>query len=119
MTAAYLQVVEGAGTGVIRAIDGRVTIGRGTGADFVLPDPAVSREHAAVWVEGVTVVVEDLGSSNGTWVNGERIEDAVRVGSGDVIQLGPVKLQVRIETGEAELRTPTEPTVIESKPKSA
>lgn len=112
ITVAVLNVIKGAGSGGVHAIEGTATIGRGRAADVVLSDLTVSREHASASVEGMTLVVEDLGSSNGTWVNGERIEDAVRVGEGDVIQVGGTELEVRIETGEKDLSTPTEQTVL-------
>ena len=52
-------------------------IGR-EGCDITLADPDVSRRHARVTPRGDTVVVEDLGSTNGTFVNGERIAGAHR-----------------------------------------
>jgi pSer/pThr/pTyr-binding forkhead associated (FHA) protein len=113
MASAYLEIAEGPGAGQVHPVEGTVTIGRGHGADLVLSDRAVSRQHAAVSLEGVTLVVEDLDSSNGTWVNGDRIEDPRRLGTGDLIRVGDSELRVRIETREEEVRTPTEPTLIE------
>jgi hypothetical protein len=110
MAAAYLDIVTGPGAGTGHVIEGTVTVGRGRRADLVLDDPKVSSEHASISVEGVTLVIEDLGSSNGTLVNGERIETACRLGDGDLVQLGATEITVRLESGEPDLRTPTEPT---------
>jgi len=49
------------------------TIGRVAGCDLILPDPAVSKEHARIEVRREAVFLEDLGSTNGTWVNGRRL----------------------------------------------
>lgn len=90
------------------AILGEATIGRDHAADLVLSDRTVSRRHAAVRHDGLTVVVSDLGSSNGTYVDGEPVAEAARVGSGGVIRLGAAELEVRIERGERGGATPTE-----------
>ena len=91
MTVAYLEVLDGPGD--LRAVEGRLTIGRGRAADLVLADDSVSRSHAAVWPEGSTVVVEDLDSSNGTWVNGERMDGRQRLHDGDVVRIGQTELR--------------------------
>src|SRR5437868_6677588 len=66
-----------------------VTIGRTAECDVILYDPGVSRKHARIFEEGNAYCVEDLGSSNGTQVNGESIQ-RVRLNDGDVLSLGPV-----------------------------
>jgi pSer/pThr/pTyr-binding forkhead associated (FHA) protein len=109
-TVAYLDIVSGPGAGTGHVVEGKLNVGRGRSADLALDDPAVSSEHASISVEGLTLVIEDLGSSNGTFVNGERIEDAVRLGVGDRIRVGDTEIAVRLESGEPDLRTPTEPT---------
>ena len=55
---------------------GRITIGRHPHNDIVIADPAVSGHHAAITSEGGAATLEDLGSSNGTFVNSERITRA-------------------------------------------
>lgn len=64
-----------------------LTIGREDGCDVCLQDPKASRHHARIIVEGSVVEVEDLGSSNGTRLNGKAIRRRV-LRSGDVIQIG-------------------------------
>ena len=112
MPSFYLLVRKGAGAGALHHLTGPVTLGRGTAADVMVPDEAVSREHAAVRIDGATVVVEDLDSSNGTRVNGTEVSQA-RLEHGDLIQLGGTELEVRIEDDSGSASTPTEPTVIQ------
>src|SRR6476469_119208 len=66
-----------------------VTIGRVSECDVVLYDPGVSRKHARIFIEGDGYGVEDLGSSNGTRVNGEIVKKTI-LKDGDAITLGPV-----------------------------
>ena len=81
-------------------------------------DKAVSRRHATLRVEGETAVVEDLGSRNGTFVNGERVDDARRLREGDSVQLGATVLEVRSTRGETEPfpRQPITPTEVHPAP---
>jgi pSer/pThr/pTyr-binding forkhead associated (FHA) protein len=109
-TVAYLDIVSGPGAGTGHVIERSVTVGRGRRADLVLDDPTVSSEHASISVEGLTLVIEDLGSSNGTVVNGEPVVDAVRLGDGDRIRLGDTEIAVRLEPEGPDSPTPTEPT---------
>jgi len=73
-----------------------LVIGRGRGADVVLAEPTISRTHAAVgWEPGQGFFVQDLGSTNGTQVNGARVQRAP-LGSGDEIQMGKLRLRVTL-----------------------
>jgi hypothetical protein len=70
-------------------LGGRVTrLGRHDENDVVLAGPTVSARHATVRIEPVGVVLEDEGSLNGTFVNGERTEQRL-LEEGDRIQIGP------------------------------
>jgi len=70
----------------------RVTIGRASVNDISLSEPTVSKRHAALGrVRGVTVI-KDLGSQNGTFVNGRRVEKAV-LSSGDSLRVGRASLR--------------------------
>ena len=62
------------------------TIGR-EGCEVVLPDPEVSRRHATIRDQGGQLAIEDLGSTNGTYVNDKKIESTDLV-DGDNIRLG-------------------------------
>ena len=55
-------------------VAGQLTVGRADGNDLVLSEGGVSRKHCRFFTEGADLLVEDVGSANGTWVDGERIE---------------------------------------------
>lgn len=71
----------------VRVTGPRFVIGRGPRCDLVIDSPRVSREHAALVRVGRSYVLEDLGSSNGTWFHDERIVRR-ELESGDVVRLG-------------------------------
>ena len=82
----HVLVVDGPGTRH-ELTTGRNVIGRGTEADIRLPDTGVSRKHVDVVLDGGTATAEDLGSTNGTLVNGRRITRQP-LSDGDVIRIG-------------------------------
>jgi pSer/pThr/pTyr-binding forkhead associated (FHA) protein len=71
-----------------------VVFGR-DGADVTIEDPELSRRHVAVRVLEQGVEVEDLGSTNGTFVDDRRIEAPTRVGGGALIRLGATTFELR------------------------
>jgi FHA domain len=73
---------------------GPVIIGRSPGADIVIAGEFVSGRHARVAPTGTGAVVEDLGSTNGTLLNGTRVVAPMSVKAGDVIDIGEVRLRV-------------------------
>jgi pSer/pThr/pTyr-binding forkhead associated (FHA) protein len=75
-----------------------VVIGRGRGADIVIAEPTMSRAHAAIGYDGSHFFVQDLGSTNGTRVNGTREQKAV-LRDGDEVQLGKLALAVTLPRG--------------------
>ncbi len=77
-----------------------ITIGRLPGNTIVLGDPTVSGQHAVIRRDGAAYLLTDLGSSNGTFVNGERITGSQRLAPGDQIQFGAVSLRFA-ESGAA------------------
>jgi hypothetical protein len=82
----HVLVVDGPGTRH-QLSTGRNVIGRGTDADIRLPDTGVSRKHVDIVLEGGVATAEDLGSTNGTLVNGRRISRQP-LADGDVIRIG-------------------------------
>lgn len=70
------------------------TVGRGEGNDVVLPDTFVSAEHARLLWNGNGWVVEDLHSTNGTFVNGKGVSRVTTVRPGDELTFGHVKLKL-------------------------
>jgi pSer/pThr/pTyr-binding forkhead associated (FHA) protein len=79
-----------------------VTIGR-EGCDIVFADPDVSRRHAAIQVVSGEVSIEDLGSTNGTYVNGDRIDARRRLGDGDKVEIGSIVLILRAPAAATRL----------------
>jgi FHA domain/Double zinc ribbon len=67
------------------------TAGRATEADIFLDDVTVSRRHANIHRDGDVFLIRDVGSLNGTYVNGERVDEA-KLHSGDEIQVGKFHL---------------------------
>lgn len=76
----------------------RVVIGRSAECDIRLADPNVSRRHAEIVQEGATYWISDLGSTNGTEVNGRRLRKA-KLEHGDAITLGSTELVFERELG--------------------
>ncbi|MGC9467550.1 MAG: FHA domain-containing protein [Anaerolineae bacterium] len=70
----------------------RILIGRDPASQITLDHPTVSRRHAEIVRQEGGHAIRDLGSVNGTFVNGQRVLDVVRLQEGDVIQLGPYKM---------------------------
>ena len=66
------------------------SLGRDPGNDITIDDPQVSRQHARIMRQGGLMVIEDLGSTNGTFVNGVRLTGSHTLASGDMIGLGDV-----------------------------
>jgi putative peptide zinc metalloprotease protein len=89
------------------ALAGDVTIGRAPGNSLTLADASVSRVHARISpTDGETALLEDAGSSYGTWLDGTRVEAPTRVREGARIRVGNQELVVDRRRGDAEsLRT--------------
>lgn len=76
-------------------------IGRREDCDLRIPLGEVSRKHCRLVRDGETLRLEDLGSSNGTFHNGQRVQE-VTLGPGDSIQVGPIVFVLQIEGVPAE-----------------
>jgi hypothetical protein len=88
-----LKLVKGMPLGRIYRVSGATRVGRNTESDIFLVDPSVSRNHALLDVQDGSLVVRDAGSSNGTFVNGERIERRT-LRAGDVVAFGKTEMRV-------------------------
>jgi hypothetical protein len=75
-------------------VDGGLTIGRSGDCDVTLPDTYLSSRHARLANDDGDLSIEDLGSTNGTYVNQELVKGRVRLERGDVVQVGGVLLEV-------------------------
>jgi pSer/pThr/pTyr-binding forkhead associated (FHA) protein len=73
--------------------EGVLTIGRGEGSDLIVDDPTISRAHARLTTIGDAIVIEDLGSRNGTLVNGDLVARA-ELRPGDTITVGRVAFEL-------------------------
>ena len=80
--------------GVKVSVTGPVVIGRSPGADIVIGDDFVSGKHARISPAGDGAVLEDLGSTNGTVLNGQRISAPANLRTGDAIDIGSVRMKV-------------------------
>jgi pSer/pThr/pTyr-binding forkhead associated (FHA) protein len=92
---AHLRILEPAARrGETYAVQDELTVGRGGGCGVVLDDTFVSQVHARVFRRDGDVFVEDLGSRNGTLVNGRPVGNAQRVRRGDKVQFGRTVAEV-------------------------
>lgn len=100
---AELVVVKGENRGAFVSVSGTITIGRSEDADLTIMDSKASSLHAKVTqLEGGIVILEDLDSTNGTYVNKERIEQ-VPLRSGDLVKIGRTMMVFRAEPAEIRL----------------
>ncbi|MFH1475542.1 MAG: FHA domain-containing protein [Chloroflexota bacterium] len=83
--------------GAVFALDAVTTLGRDLGSSVVVDDPYASAQHAVLTFRGRAWYVEDLGSRNGTHVNGAAVAGVTALAYGDEIQIGNVRL--RLERG--------------------
>ena len=89
------------GDSQIRLAAGPNILGRDPEATVWFDRPGVSRRHARIVVVGDEATIEDLGSTNGTWLHGERIERPTPLRDGDEIRLGPLAVTFRIRRAAA------------------
>ena len=73
-----------------------VSIGRHGDNEIILPDPQVSRHHAEILMQGGRWVIVDLGSANGTFVNGQQITGSQVLNHGDLLRVGQTQFRLEI-----------------------
>ena len=95
MSDLLLEVVEGPGAGRQALLAGPLEVGRDPSAGMALEDELVSGHHLRVSPEAEGALVEDLGSLNGTFLNGEQIHAPTRVRPGDHLLVGVTVLELR------------------------
>ncbi len=110
-----LTVEEGEHIGLRVVIDQDVfVIGRGEECNLVLRDRAISRQHARIWREGDSYYVEDLGSKNGTWVQGEQLRQPRQLVDGDRIQLART-VRIAYSESDATIEVAFDPAQLKSR----
>src|SRR6266542_3742437 len=96
---AYLLVVDNDSSSIFHLPhSGAIVIGRAPEAEVRVQHASVSRRHATIRVDDGTLRISDLGSHNGTRVNGELVVDSRTLASGDVATVGDVVLVVHFST---------------------
>ncbi|HTW40997.1 MAG TPA: FHA domain-containing protein [Solirubrobacteraceae bacterium] len=83
--------------GMIYDLDGDLVLGRGDRAAIRLEDPFASSRHARVYEQGNTVVIEDLGSTNGTYLNEELLESPRPLYPGDRLRIGESEFTFEVD----------------------
>lgn len=103
-----LVITKGPGIGRDHAIGTECVLGRAPDVDFTVEDTNASRRHSRVLAEGDGYVIEDLGSRNGTWVNGARVVQRQALRDGDVVRIGGTEMIFR-QKGLLETPPPARP----------
>jgi len=105
-----LRVVRGRSTlGTLRLNDGNTIVGRHDACQLRIKSSQVSRRHCELFEKKGLLLVKDLGSSNGTYVNGKKVDGQLVLEPGDELTVGPVCLRVE-KIGAPAVATTAEPT---------
>ncbi len=83
--------------GMIYDLDGDLVLGRGERAEIRLEDPFASSRHARVYEQGNIVVIEDLGSTNGTYLNEELLQTPRPLHPGDRVRIGDSEFTFEVD----------------------
>jgi hypothetical protein len=96
---AQLVVVRAPGheSGMIYDVDGDLVLGRGDRAEIRLEDPFASSRHARIYEQGNIVVIEDLGSTNGTYLNEEVLQSPRPLHPGDRVRIGDSEFTFEVD----------------------
>lgn len=89
-----MKVTHGPQAGTVIGLDQPILIGRGPDCRLVLDDDYVSTHHAVIESAGDGFVLTDKGSTNGSFVNNERITAPTRLNRGDVVRIGRTQMSV-------------------------
>ena len=89
--------------------EGKLTVGRSRDCDVSIQEPSISRKHVFLTVGGGRILLQDLGSSNGTFTNSQQVKGEAELRHGDVLRLGDAELVVEIEPSVPEAGRPEPP----------
>ena len=87
--------------------EGEFVVGRGPECQVRPNSELISRQHCMLVIRGRAALVRDLGSTNGTLVNGKRVLEECALENGDILQLGPLVLEVILPPVEPEISPDT------------
>jgi hypothetical protein len=103
---AFLMVSTGPAAGMVFPVTQRsLLVGRSLEAEVQINEQAISHEHACLEQTDGGIVLRDLGSTNGTYINGERVEEAVVLSGGDSIRMGSTTFTFVTRDGNAPKAT--------------
>jgi CHASE2 domain-containing sensor protein len=99
-SAPTLRIIRNSGTDTASSVrvDSEMIVGSALSADLTIDDELVSERHARVWPVLSGMMIEDLNSESGTWVNNERISSPVRVDHDSTVRMGDTTLAVELQT---------------------
>jgi pSer/pThr/pTyr-binding forkhead associated (FHA) protein len=83
--------------GMIYDLDGDVVLGRGSEAEIRLEDPFASSSHARIFEQGGILAIEDIGSTNGTYLNEELLESPRPLHRGDRVRIGDSEFTFEVD----------------------
>jgi pSer/pThr/pTyr-binding forkhead associated (FHA) protein len=90
----------------------KTTIGRVEDNSFQIAEPSVSSHHCEVLVRGNDVVVRDLNSTNGTFINGEKVATESPIKPGQILRLGQIEMRLETDTPPASSKKPLDQTMV-------
>ncbi len=102
MDASFVLITQDLNQRVIPITKARTIIGRQTDCNIRIPSGDISRQHCEIVVQGDSVQIKDLGSSNGTYVNRKKVSQAA-LAAGDLISVGACVFVVRLNGSPAEI----------------
>ena len=82
---------------MIYDLDSQLVLGRGAPAEIRIEDPFASSRHARIYEQGNAVVIEDLGSTNGTYLNEELLESPRPLHPGDQVRIGESEFSFEVD----------------------
>ncbi|HEY3960497.1 MAG TPA: FHA domain-containing protein [Solirubrobacteraceae bacterium] len=92
-----VERAPGHDAGMIYDLDGDLVLGRGDHAEIRLEDPFASSRHARIYEQGAIVVIEDLGSTNGTYLNEELLQTPRPLHPGDRVRIGDSEFAFEVD----------------------
>jgi pSer/pThr/pTyr-binding forkhead associated (FHA) protein len=109
---AKLVLLSAGMTGRTHELKGeKTTVGRVEDNTFQIAEPSVSSHHAEVLLRGNDVIVKDLNSTNGTFINGEKVTESP-IKPGQILRLGQIEMRLETDTPPASSKKPLDQTMV-------